>query len=358
MAYYPLFAWLWKLSGLGPFGISILNWCITLTSTFFISRELKIPLGQIVIFWSFPSAVFCMVPYSEALFILGGAFILIGLHNNRLAILLIGVTLACLTRSIGAILSLCFLFTYIFNVSKSYSTLDHLKSISTIVLPVVINGIVQWYQFYHSGVRFDYIDVQAQWGRVLDFPGLPLTARLFPSTAWVDYLALFIGIASALLILRLFYQKLSNTTLEIGQVPIFSLLYLAGVTCVVLLFSRKDGSGSTVIASLNRFVFASPYFLVFLNAMLTEAKSLTKKEVLLTMTVLLVLEWALLTFGVSMIMFHLKWQVYFVITLAVPLAYYLVLVKPKLTWWVPLYMISTLLQAYFLGLFIAERWIG
>ncbi len=359
VAYYPLFAWLWELSNLGPLGVSILNWLITLISVYIISREFNIPLGQLILFSSFPSAIFFMVPYSEALFLLGGAFILAGLNKDHLALILIGVVLACTTRSIGFILSLCFLFTYLIKVNWSFTRKDHVYSLLPIAVALIVNWAVQLYQFDQSGVHFNYLEVQAQWERVLDFPSLPLTARPIPSSAWADYLALFVGILSGVILVRSFFEKKTGPEYLIEKPAMFSLFYLAGITCVVLLFSGKYVAGSTVIASLNRYVFATPYFLLFIQEMTSQATRADRKKSFFFILSLSILEWGLLTFGLNRVVSQLNWQVYFLIVLTLPFIYFHALVKhTRLKWWIPLYLISTLLQAYFLGLFIAERWVG
>lgn len=358
VAYYPLFPWLWKFIQISPLGISIMNWTISLAGVFILGKALNIPLSRVYIFLSFPSIIFFMVPYSESIFLFGGSLILIGLHKNQLSLILIGVILACLTRSIGSILSLCFLFTYLLNIKKSLSLLDHLKSLLPIAVSLTINAVVQSYQFYETGVQFNYLEVQAQWGRVIDLPSLPLTTRPFPSTMWTDYLALFIGIFSGAYILRSAFNKISNTTFEINNATLFSLLYLAGVTCVTLLFSGKYVSGNTVIASLNRFVFATPFLLIFLNEMLNRAKQSNKRKALYSIQGVSIVVWLLISIGFDNSNFNLKWQLYFLLTLTFPFVYYLVLIRPKFKLWLPLYLAGTIIQAYFLGLFIAESWIG
>ncbi len=356
VAYYPLFALMWKISGLGPFGISIANWFVTLVSIYIISREVDIPLPEVLLFSSFPSMLFCMVPYSEGLFFLGGALLLVGLSKHKLTMLIPGVIIACMTRSIGVLLTLCFLLTYLLNVKQSWTLRKHLFYLLPMILALCTNWGVQLYLFDQVNVHFDYLEVQSNWKRELSFPAFPLVARPYPSSSWADYLALFVGVTSVIILCQTFHNII-NKRKTLNEPVVFSLLYLAGVTCIVLLFSGKYVNGNTVLASLNRFVFATPYMLLFFKLVGSSITNNRQKKRRLVAFAFLT-TWLAVTFGSNLQEIHLKWQVYILVSLLFPITHLYSLGQTKFALWLPLYFLQTLLQAYFLGLFIAESWIG
>ncbi|MBL7900017.1 MAG: hypothetical protein JNJ99_15865 [Crocinitomicaceae bacterium] len=107
---------------------------------------------------------------------------------------------------------------------------------------------------------FEFFEAQKLWGNELQVPVLPIRSWAGGFITRLDGVALLIGLISAVVavswLIQKFYRKKPVVT---DQAIIFSVFYLAGISLMVLLF--RGGS----LFSLNRFVFATPFFILFIK---------------------------------------------------------------------------------------------
>ncbi len=114
MAFFPLFPYVWKLTGLNSIGISIFNYLIFLLGFSLLSKHLKLNFKQNLLFLSTPSLFFCFIPYSESLFFLGSVILLIGLNKDNIIIVVTGHIITTFSRSVGVVFIPAYIFTNLF----------------------------------------------------------------------------------------------------------------------------------------------------------------------------------------------------------------------------------------------------
>ncbi|MEQ9299929.1 MAG: hypothetical protein RIF33_15245 [Cyclobacteriaceae bacterium] len=362
VAFFPLFPWLWQLTGLDSNGISVVNALIFLSALYLLAHSLKLKVSEVLLFISFPSIMFCYVPYSEALFFLGGTLILIGLKKESLWYLSIGIIITCLDRKIGGVFSLCILLTLFLTAHKYPNLKEVVVCLLLILLVFGVSSLVKQYQVFEAGVNFDYMDVIAQWYRVLRFPKLPLTTtNLHWHNVWLDFSALFLGITSGVLLIYSFYRKIWRTSLPLPPELVFSLLYLAGTTAIVLIFSPNFGGRGTNIHGLNRYLFATPFFITAIHYA-AQRLQMTKKT-LIAIILLAVLVWLSFAIPLHPSHFSFKFQIlsilYFALTILYIRSFFKVLSDLRFQKYSPLiFTMNTIFQGLLMGKFMSGIWIG
>ncbi|RZK47761.1 MAG: hypothetical protein EOO59_17460, partial [Hymenobacter sp.] len=99
VAFFPLFPYLWRWSGLGLLGISLANAGLFLAVAAWLARQLQLPARLQLLLLSTPVLLFMIVPYSEALFFAWTALLVVGLRQRRLSWWLLGLLGCSLTRA-------------------------------------------------------------------------------------------------------------------------------------------------------------------------------------------------------------------------------------------------------------------
>ncbi|HSC39269.1 MAG TPA: hypothetical protein VLD19_15405, partial [Chitinophagaceae bacterium] len=263
LAFFPLFPFVWKFTLLNSAGISILNLLIFSVSFFYLARMLKLGLTSSLLFLSTPSLLFCFLPYSEALFFMSSTIILIGLHRKNNAMILIGMCLAAFTRSVNVVLIPALIYTYVCNYGFSVKTIRMVLTATLLVSAAALG--VFWIQYLHTGQWFAFFKMQKLWHRTLQMPTLPLTT-LSTKVLWLDAAALFIStlalLDAAAEFIHIMFRK---GKAGFSATAHFSMAYLAIMGFLAVFYSgiwpRQYGSS---IMSLNRFVFAGPYFICYI----------------------------------------------------------------------------------------------
>ncbi|MEQ9062901.1 MAG: hypothetical protein RIE58_01905 [Vicingaceae bacterium] len=277
VVFFPLFPYLWRYSFIGPLGISLLNGLFTLTGLFFIQKTIKFSFVELLLFLSIPSLFFCYVPFSEGLFFLCGSLIVYGLKNN-FRIALLGVCLACLTRSSSFVFIPAFIILFVLNFRGS-SVREELKKLALLMsVALAATFMAQLLIFFETGEFFAMFKVQEIWNRTLSVPQLPFTTWGGAKLLWLDGLALLVGVMTTLLLIVFLFRKFMQTSKTVPSHYLFSVAYLCLVSIVAILFSGLDDTGVTTLMSLNRYVFATPFFTVLL-AHNYRHQGLTKKSV-------------------------------------------------------------------------------
>ncbi len=364
IAFFPLFPYLWKFTQLSVIGMSILNYIFLCIGFTLLYRAFNLSTKELFILLSTPSLFFCYVPYSEALFFLSCSIFLYGIQKEMSFLCIVGLGLACLTRSVSILFIPGILFSWLL-ITTSKNKMSHIRIIVYLLATAIASTLlVNYIQYLETGVAFKLFEVQLQWGHIFSWPEFYLTTWDGVRLLWLDGLAFYTGIICLLYCIYYSYDYFINKkTSPIHASYLFSLFYLAASTLVVFFYSGKDGAGGTSIYSLNRYIFATPFFSVFIIFLLR------KTEVTRTHWMVLILSsivcWSFFGLfsqlnGLDYIFIPvIKTQQYFALMTAYAFLY-LLMTSKKTTpvIWYGVYLINIALQLFLLNSFIQGKWIG
>ncbi len=363
VGFFPLFPLTWKALGLSRVGISILNLLFLFGGMFLLYLKYKLDQKTLLLLLSIPSLFFCFIPYSEALFFLAGTIIIYGLDRNNW-IAATGIFLACLTRSASMMFIPIILFSKLYNLGKDQNNGLVLKETAVLLGSAVVSTLIaQYIQYLDSGEFFTIFKAMEGWQRVIQLPELYFTTWDRARLVWLDGLALFVGFSAMVLCAIFLIKKLKGSSLSIPSSYLFSLGYLALVAIVTVIYSPVDLKGGTSLHSLNRYIFATPFFAVFLIQVLKKNRvnrlGLTMFLGLSTITWLLFGAAGYLESLSHFSLQTLKTKLYFGVIFLYSLTYILISkdsLKPYL--WSGLYTINLILQIYLFNSFIQGIWVG
>ncbi|MCB0479318.1 MAG: hypothetical protein KDC84_14210 [Crocinitomicaceae bacterium] len=260
VAFFPLFPLVWSLSGLSVYGISIFNLILFLLFFFLLSKELKNCPLETTLFLSIPSLIFMALPYSESIFFLASVLMLLGMNKEKFYWVLIGLFIASLSRPVFTV----FIPAFLISELLSNRTIKQKLVRSTLFIFVAISGLLfaSYIQFRETDVWFAAFKVQQHWDTYFRLPDFPLRSWAAGIPTRLDGLALLFGtVAGVVVLLRIFKNKVLSK-FSFSQSEIFALSYLAGISLTVLFF--RGGW----LPSLNRYVFATAFFIVAFNLFL------------------------------------------------------------------------------------------
>ncbi len=118
----------------------------------------EVALNTIISYMVFPTAYFCLITYSESLFLLLILYAIIFLEKKKILLSAITAGISALTRYIGVF----FIFSQIFFImkNKKFNTKD--TSLLITLLPITIYMLFLFFKYQNP---FLFLDVQNQWGR-------------------------------------------------------------------------------------------------------------------------------------------------------------------------------------------------
>ncbi len=276
-AFFPLFPFFWKASGLNAIQISLLNYFFYTTSLIILILIFagKGPIHKwryMLVMAGIPMLAVFLIPYTEGLFMFTMTLALLGIVKNRYLLYFTGALLASMTRQSVSVLVLAFFFTELYFFFRHRSFVKSMKSFSLKIIPIVIGtAIVSVIQMmYESNHLLKFIEVEKQWGYKLQWPGvftdwaheqfctnLPLTTIVLP------LLIIFI-VSSTLKPLFHAEQKNDSNPFHINEnenhayLYVLSVIYIIGISLVILFL--RGGS----LNGLSRYVFCTPFFALFL----------------------------------------------------------------------------------------------
>jgi hypothetical protein len=272
-AFFPLFSYIWRWTGFSFIQMSIMNALLFIVSVGIMATQFKMATRSLIFFLCIGLQTFFVVPYSESLFFIGSSLFLIGFHKNEKTITILGFAIAVGARSASIIFiaaSVVLLAIALVQKEKQKIELMILALSSTVLCTLGVMTI----QYYQTRNFFAFFYAQQFWDHHLGIPAFPLTSWHWP-THLSDSVGLLFGLVAIIislgfcikLMLKLPYPK--TLSILFKQEPmdlayLFSFLYLAGTTSTILLFQGGN------IHSLNRYVFSTPFFLLFVNAFITQ----------------------------------------------------------------------------------------
>ncbi len=255
-AFFPLFPLLLNFFSNNLVLASIFNQIIFAISFVFISDAFKINSKKKLVYLSTGLVLFFMIPYSESLFFLGSSLLLYGLHNKKITPLILGIFIACFSRSASLVFSIAFILLIIESVYNQRKELIKIYALSFLVV-MISTFTVLYIHYLQTNDFYSYFKAQEGWEHKLSIPQLP-----FHSWGWqsmiTDMTALIIGIVSVILVVQKFISHYYKS-ISYDGVYLFSLLYLSGITFSIILFQGGD------LHSINRYIFSSAFFLIFIN---------------------------------------------------------------------------------------------
>lgn len=249
-AFFPLFPYFWKILQLSPTLISGLNFFIFVTAAVILFKHYSATKMEVLLGIGFPSLLFMILPYSEALLYLISVLFLLALNRKNLNLAVLMLFLMSLTKpTVAVFLPAIFLVEYLNSDQLQYKFRQ-----LTFSLVAVLTGnfLVFWIQKQATGNWFDFFQAQSDWGNRLRWPEFPLSTWSAPQVIWIDAFAFWVCMFSTALLIYFFLLKFKSGK-SISRALGYSLIYLAGTGWFVLFF--RGGS----LFSLNRFVLATPF---------------------------------------------------------------------------------------------------
>lgn len=264
LAFFPLFPFVWKFSTLNQQEISLLNLLIFSISFYVIAKQLAFDYLTSLIFLSTPSLLFCILPYTESFFFFGSMLILIGFEKNKNQYIIAGILIAGLTRAVNVTFIPSIIFTYVAIFGYKKSIVKPIV-IQITIITIAIFGVF-YLQYLYTGQWFAFFKMQKTWNRSLRIPTLPLTTMTGSKILWLDAIALFICLVAFFdTIKAAFNAFLYQIKSPWSPGTLFSMAYLSIIGFLEIFFSGVwQNEVGTSIMSINRYVFATPYFIYYI----------------------------------------------------------------------------------------------
>lgn len=357
--FFPLFPLFWKLLGVGPLLISVVNALICLSSIVFLMNNFQLDSKYLLLFLSLPSIFFLYVPYAEGLFFLSSALILVGLKKDKNAWIITGIVLASMCKATAIFFIPAGLFMLLTQQPLKQINLYSFCTKSVLLMAAVVAGtmLVVLIQYDQTGVWFAYFKAQSMhWNRSFSLPVFPLTTWDAKRLLSLDAASFLLGVVALFLCMSYFWNSLrnnSNSFLRLDKAYLFSCAFLVMVLGSILFFNPIDGAtNSTSILSINRYMIASPFLLIFLQHHFTSSR-LTQKELLLVIGVLIAAGFLFSAYSGKKSAFQ------FFLLIGYLTTYLFVLYKPSSKkYWLVLYLLNCCLQAILFNSFLEGMWVG
>jgi hypothetical protein len=198
---------------------------------------------------------------------------LVGMKKENNLVVFLGLLIASFARPVAYVFvpaAAIMLF-----LLKKENPLSGKKTLFYILPPIIGLGLIMLLQYSITGDWMAFFRAQQGWGSYIRLPKLILTSWGGDNIIRFDGSGFLVGImATVALVAFVLKNKFSGEAIK--QEPVlFSALYLAGI-CWLILFTR---GGS--MFSLNRFVFATPFFFIAFVALLRQNWRLRETFILL-----------------------------------------------------------------------------
>jgi hypothetical protein len=348
VAFFPLFPMIWKFSNLGVYGIVLVNILVFYFSFYFLTKSLESTATQTLLYLSIPSFCFFYLPYSEAFFFASCTLLIFGLRDKRLTMSLLGLFLCTLSRPTFTIFIPALFIAEYFSSDFGKALFKRLSLYCVTILAAILAVAV--IQFYFTGAWFEFFSVQKYWGNELQIPKFPLKSWSDGLILRLDAAGFSVGLILIIFLVAYFFDFRKIRAQNIPKEVLFCIAYLGGITILVL-FLRGG-----VLASLSRYIFATPCIIVALDYYLKQKFTFDKKILLYIFLGLIV--FFLCFFGAYV---HLKFLLKFIL-----LSAYLTLLfsiksknsKLENTSFIVLVFLNLFFQGYFWIRFLEGGWVA
>lgn len=355
--FFPLFAYIWKLVPFGNKGIAFVNYSFFITGLLFLKRIFKFTNPFFLLSLSIPSMMFMYVPYTEALFFLSTSIFLYGLTKNNSKFIYAGIFIASITRPTAVF----------FIPAIVFMELMHQSSVKTAVLNIIKYSAVSFIglfivviiQYVQTGVWFAYFKAQSNsWNRHFQLPEFPFTTWDGTRILWLDGIALFFGLLAIVIVSYFVVRRyLFKTPSNIDKTILFSFAYIAMAVCSVVFFNSKDALGGTSLMGANRYVMATPCFIILILSLSKEI--LGKGFLLIACTAVSIATALMLGMGTNILPYDQAFSNRYVLfTCVYALSYPLLNGNYKKYIILVLYTINVFAQIILLSYFTNGLWVG
>lgn len=272
--FFPLFAWIWRFSYLGVWGIVCLN--IAFFSLGF-ALLMKTMNEYNKLFWllclTTPAIYYAFVPLSEALFFLLASISLWAIVKKKVVWIFISLFLLSLTRSVGIFLLPGLFLTEMFQKPVVFFGREFWGScfrfLYRYALPIILAlGLVMFIQYQATGDWMIYYKTQSQhWDKGLRWPRFPLNniENGMLRYGWLNALAIFIDALAMFWLVKQIIQWFRRRIIIVDVALLISMCYLAMVLITILFFNPRYGT--TQFMGANRYTYITPFFFVFLHSL-------------------------------------------------------------------------------------------
>lgn len=366
-AFFPLFPFLWKMTGASPIIISILNYLIfilalSLLIIYLLPNNIYLRATTFILLITFPTSVIYMIPYTESLFMLCMTIAAIGLLKDKYPLYFIGALLLAMVRPATIFVLLAIISSEIFFFLKKGDIKCSLKNIISKSLPFLIGYlIVIILQHLSSGSWTAFLDAQKYWTvgfqRIVNISDWSIegfgmnTFSIFfiaiPAMGFLIYLGLRIKSKKQSMV------KLIDKTNK-NHLLLISLFYLVGI----LLFSVLTAGGN--FHSLFRFIICSPLFFIVVLILISKISSIDTKLLALVFTTLFLLLFtymSLVEYGGDRLQFSFIGLFMLVITSCYILFRRFLSIKLDLIALSLIVIINTVWNTYMLNMYLSNGWI-
>ena len=279
LAFFPMFPYFWKVLGVDPVYMSLVNITIFFGSLHFLLEKYKLPVLSILILLSVPSLLFMGLPYSEALFFVFSTMILKGYETNRPNLHRIGFFFVTMIRSVSLIFIPAIVITELLAGDPRETISARIKKITPDVL-CCLSGLMisSFTQYVQTGKWFYFLEVQKYWGRTWHIPHFPLTTFSPGRILELDAISFCMGTLALFFLMRKAFEFFSGEASGAAQewrkeAPlIFSCLYITGTTILDVCFSQSYKE-ITSISSLNRHLLCTPFALIVIIYLIRDLES-------------------------------------------------------------------------------------
>ncbi len=355
--FFPLFPWLWKLSGLNSFAISVINALIAVFASAILFRSFHFGMREALLSLSIPSMFFLFIPYTESLFLLFSVLILVGLKKHNKLLITTGLFLSSITRPTAIFFIPCLMAMHIFSVSRSEFSIKSLVRESFLYSLTVLAGLafVFAFQYWETGVAMAYFKSQSQfWNKSFTLPRLPFGTWGGKKLIWLDGMAFLAGTAALAMLCRKSLkwvkdmEKYKTWSREIA----FSVCYLAMTLLSIVFFDSVANGVTTSIQSINRYMFVSAFFMLFLDYMLKQMR-LDNKQFAYPVV------FALFNWLLFAPYRHIQYAIVFLLMTAYVILNMMIMRSEKFSRaWIAVYLINIFLQLYLFDQFMKAEWVG
>ena len=271
-AFFPLFPLLIRWLNLSPAGIVLLNATLFLSGTWLLVKNFSFTRGQLLTYLVLPSTLFFLLPYTEATFYFSCTLLITGLRNQRNLLIYSGLFLAALTRPSVLFFLPALVMIGLLHWQQTGSIRDllllSLGGGTTVVLGLLI---VNFIQYADTQTYFAFWHTQSeQWNNQLQLPEFPLRTWGGSRRMWLDGMAFSCSVAALIFCVKTGWDWLPDwrKKANIGRDNLptlpttFAAAYLAIIGLFTLLYHGKDPLGGTTLMGINRYFFATAFFLI------------------------------------------------------------------------------------------------
>jgi hypothetical protein len=263
---FILFPWIWRLTHLGLVGICVVNYLFFGLGFSILSGIFRLTATEKFLWLSVPTTYIMAIPYSEALFFLLMSITFYGIVANKRWMVWIGLFLATITRATGIFLLPSLLIMELLSSDKRGLYKVILSYLINYAAPIIIGlAFFILYQYYATGVWFVYFIMQQKYeGHIFNIPILPFSSMEGPRNMWISALAIFCCFISIIVVAQKVFRWLFRNATQKDKILVLSMVFLGATLVKTIFYNPTWTTGTTLTIGINRYVFATPFFYVFL----------------------------------------------------------------------------------------------